>query len=401
MFQRIIRIHGVVIVRRASSLTAQKTKLYDFHVAHQGKIVDFGGFQLPVTYATENITESHIHTRKACSVFDVSHMLQTIVTGAHRHEFMESVCTADIKGMSVNTSALSLFTDRHTGGILDDLIVTKCEDHLYVVSNASMREQDTNIMMRAKQYFKSYGKEVLLEFLSPEQQSLLAVQGPLSQKVMELLIPQVNFKNLYFMETTTAKVDGQTVRITRCGYTGEDGFEISLPSDIAPSFAERLLAQPGVKLAGLGARDTLRLEAGLCLYGNDLDKTLTPVSAGLMWTIGRRRKDLQDYPGARLIHDELLSGPAKKRVGLVCTSEKSPPVRHGTVILNENQEEVGSVTSGCPSPSLNKNIAMGYVKTSLAKVGTTLLAKVRNSLVPLTVTKMPFVPSNYYTRKSK
>ncbi|CAB0003562.1 unnamed protein product [Nesidiocoris tenuis] len=326
-------------------------------------------------------------------------MLQTVVTGLNRHEFMESICTTDIQGMAINSSALSLFTDRHTGGILDDLIVTKCEDYLYIVSNASMREQDKRIMTRAQEYFKSYGKDVVLEFFTPDQQSLLAVQGPLSQKVMESIFPSVDFKNLYFMQTTTTTMDGHQVRITRCGYTGEDGFEISLPSESATDLAEKLLADPAVKLAGLGARDTLRLEAGLCLYGNDLNNTISPVSAGLMWTVGRRRKDLQDYPGARLIHDELQSGPKSKRVGLICNAEKAPPMRQGTTILDETEKEVGRVTSGCPSPSLGKNIAMAYVDTALAKRGTALLAKIRNALVPVSVARMPFVPAKYYVKK--
>ncbi|XP_014239245.1 aminomethyltransferase, mitochondrial isoform X2 [Cimex lectularius] len=361
-------------------------------------MVNFCGFQLPVQYGTESITESHLHTRKFCSVFDVSHMLQTEIVGKHRVEFMESLCTADIAGMPENGSSLSLYTEKDNGGILDDLIVTKCNDHLYIVSNASMRDQDSQLMLAAKDIFNRNGKDVNLTFYNPEQRSLLAVQGPKSQEVLQPLVEGVDLKNLYFMSTTKAKMLGTGVelRITRCGYTGEDGFEVSIDSKHVQTLAEMLVKNPYVKLAGLGARDTLRLEAGLCLYGNDIDTTTTPVSAVLMWTVGKRRRQAQDFPGAKVILSELKQGPLMKRVGLISTVKKSPPFRQGALVIDKDGREVGKVTSGCPSPSLGVNIAMGYVKSEHCRAGTQLSVRVRNTDVDVEITKMPFVKGNYY-----
>ncbi|CAG2056343.1 unnamed protein product, partial [Timema podura] len=245
-----------------------KTSLYDFHVKCSGKMVPFAGFLLPVSYGGESIAASHLHTRKHCSVFDVSHMLQTEIRGKDRLEFLESLCTADLQNLEDNKSVLTVFTDSITGGILDDLVVTKTAlGYLHVVSNASRRYQDQLLMIKA------------------QKRALLAVQGPDAAQVLNSLV-DVDLEQLPFMTSTLATVgDVPRCRITRCGYTGEDGVEISVSGDKAEHLAGLMLQSSNVKMAGLGARDTLRLEAGMCLHGSDIDHTTTPVEAGLSFVI--------------------------------------------------------------------------------------------------------------------
>ncbi|KAK9505380.1 hypothetical protein O3M35_009454 [Rhynocoris fuscipes] len=402
MWKRLTKVYrcSSSLIKNFSSEPPRKTSLFDFHIQNKGKMVNFGGFLLPVHYGSENISLSHLHTRKKCSVFDVSHMLQTEVTGKDRIKFYESLCTTDIAGMKDNTSALSLFTDEATGGILDDLIVTKCEDHLYIVSNASRRKHDMELMIKRQEEMKKDGYDVNTRFYEPEELSLIAVQGPQSARVLQTLLGNsLNLNEVLFMTTKMATINGINVRITRCGYTGEDGFEISVSSENIVKITNLLLKQPDVKLAGLGARDTLRLEAGLCLYGNDIDKTTSPVSAMLMWTIGKRRREQLDFPGATKIMEEFKQGPKKKRVGLISTG-RIPPARQGCLVHDLQGNLVGKITSGCPSPSLNSNVAMAYVNTEFSKPNTPLTATVRGLEVPVKVSKMPFVKTNYYTGKS-
>lgn len=380
----------------------RKTSLYDFHVAHNGKMVPFAGFLLPVMYGGEGIAASHLHTRKQCSLFDVSHMMQTEVRGKHGIEYLESICTADLQGLAENTATLTVFTDPITGGILDDLIVTKTTlGYLHVVSNASRRSEDQKFMLRAERDFLNKGKHVELRFFTPEERSLLALQGPEAIVALQPLV-DVDLAQLYFMGSTLATVAGvPRCRVTRCGYTGEDGVEISVPAEHATLLAETLLRSNSatVKPAGLGARDSLRLEAGLCLYGHDIDHNTTPVEAGLAWLVGKRRRTTADFPGARIVLQQLKSGVSRRRVGL--RSGSGAPARAGALVLDSDGEQMGHVTSGCPSPSLGTNIAMGYVRTQLAKAGTKLRLEVRGKTLDAEVTKLPFVPSNYYTRASK
>nr|CAD7407681.1 unnamed protein product [Timema cristinae] len=265
-----------------------KTSLYDFHVKRSGKMVPFAGFLLPVSYGGESIAASHLHTRKHCSVFDVSHMLQTEIRGKDRLKFLESLCTADLENLEANKSVLTVFTDSITGGILDDLVVTKTAlGYLHVVSNASRRYQDQLLMIKAQDTWRSSGKDVQCQFLPPEERALLAVQGPETAQVLNSLV-DVDLEQLTFMTSTLATVgDVPRCRVTRCGYTGEDGVEISVRGDKAEYLAGLLLESSSVKMAGLGARDTLRLEAGMCLHGSDIDHTTTPVEAGLSFVIGK------------------------------------------------------------------------------------------------------------------
>lgn len=281
----------------AYCLDAQKTCLYDFHKKHGGKIVDFASWMMPVQYNDFGIKESHLHTRKNCSLFDVSHMMQTKVYGKDRFKYIESLIVSDIENLKPDTGCLTVFTN-DKGGILDDLIVSNTsKDYLYIVSNAGCSEKDYANLFNTEQAMRAKKMDVKLERLT--KHGLIAVQGP---KMKEVLQAGVKFdvSKLFFMNTVEAEVFGiKNCRITRCGYTGEDGVEISLPDDQTAELAERFLAYKDgevCKLAGLGARDTLRLEAGLCLYGNDIDEKTTPIEAGLAWTIGKKRREEKKFP---------------------------------------------------------------------------------------------------------
>ncbi|KAI2529610.1 aminomethyltransferase [Homo sapiens] len=343
----------------------RRTPLYDFHLAHGGKMVAFAGWSLPVQYRDSH-TDSHLHTRQHCSLFDVSHMLQ---------------------------GTLSLFTNE-AGGILDDLIVTNTsEGHLYVVSNAGCWEKDLALMQDKVRELQNQGRDVGLEVLD---NALLALQGPTAAQVLQAGVAD-DLRKLPFMTSAVMEVFGVSgCRVTRCGYTGEDGVEISVPVAGAVHLATAILKNPEVKLAGLAARDSLRLEAGLCLYGNDIDEHTTPVEGSLSWTLGKRRRAAMDFPGAKVIVPQLKGRVQRRRVGLMC---EGAPMRAHSPILNMEGTKIGTVTSGCPSPSLKKNVAMGYVPCEYSRPGTMLLVEVRRKQQMAVVSKMPFVPTNYYTLK--
>ncbi|KAM4652383.1 aminomethyltransferase, mitochondrial [Discoglossus pictus] len=370
----------------------RRTALYDFHRDHGGKMVEFAGWSLPVQYKDSHMA-SHLHTRQHCSLFDVSHMLQTRVVGKHRVQYMESLVVGDIAELKENQGTLSLFTNEN-GGIIDDLIVTNAaEGYLYVVSNAGCADKDSAHMQNKLQEFRTAGRDVHLEIVDF---ALLALQGPSSSRVLQDGLSD-DLSKLSFMTSVTTRVFGiPGCRVTRCGYTGEDGVEISVPAPQAVELAERLLQNSEVKLAGLAARDSLRLEAGLCLYGNDIDETTTPVEASLVWTLGKRRRAAMDFPGASLIVPQIKGKVTRKRVGLTSTG---PPVRQHTPILNPEGRIIGEVTSGCPSPCLRYNVAMGYVEPEYMKASTALRLEVRKKLVDGVVSKMPFVPTRYYILK--
>ncbi|XP_033336215.1 aminomethyltransferase, mitochondrial [Megalopta genalis] len=386
-------------VRCSSSSTAakpapepRKTCLYDLHVEHRGKIVNFSGWLLPVQYQ-EAIAASHQHTRTFASMFDVGHMMQTKVSGASATDFLESLTTSDLKKLKKGSAVLTVFTNDN-GGILDDLIITKDDDDKYfVVSNAGRREDDSYLLCRKQEDFKSQGKSVNLEFLDPLEQGLVALQGPTAATVLQRYV-NIDLKEFRFMNSVETEIFGSRVRVSRCGYTGEDGFEISMPAKISNSVVQRLLETSDTKLAGLGARDTLRLEAGLCLYGHDIDEETTPVEAGLTWLVAKRRRAEMNFPGAQNIISQIKSGPSKKRIGLILG--QGPPAREGAAILTPEGERVGKVTSGSPSPTLGRHIAMGYVPPDLAHSGGGVLVEVRGKTYKATVTKMPFVKTNYY-----
>ncbi|KAM9132898.1 aminomethyltransferase, mitochondrial isoform 2-T2 [Pangshura tecta] len=462
-------------------------------------MVNFAGWSMPVQYALSHL-ESHLHTRQHCSLFDVSHMLQTKVFGRDRVKFMESLVVGDIAELKPDQGTLSLFTNEE-GGILDDLIVTSTsEQHLYVVSNAGCREKDWALMQGRAEELRAAGGDVHLEV---SENVLLALQGPSAVQVLQTGVSD-DLAKLPFMSSAAMGVFGVPgCRVTRCGYTGEDGVEISVPVGRAVELVELLLRDPQVQLAGLAARDSLRLEAGLCLYGNDIDETTTPVEAALVWTLGKRRRVAMDFPGARVIVPQIKGKVKRKRVGLISTG---PPIRPHMPILSPEGRPIGrwgaqkwplggclglatpslaclhwppfpllchnpggrtltlarlawpspcvtksnlqssqagphvkeegtaacvgsahlgpssgggwlahtavltlthhlsllcpgEVTSGCPSPCLKKNVAMGYVEGEQSRVGTVLAVEVRKKSCPALVTRMPFVPTRYHTLK--
>lgn len=371
----------------------KKTPLHGFHLELGGKMIPFSGWSMPVQYK-EGVLPSHLHTRQQASLFDVSHMLQFKVHGDDRIKFLESLVVCDIQGLADNTGSLSLFTTE-SGGIIDDLIINKTPGYLYVVSNAGCAEKD---LKHLQERLEAVGAEmdVALEIL--EDKALLALQGPKAATVLQSGV-QGDLSRMLFMHTAEMDVFGvKNVRVTRCGYTGEDGFELSVDKNRAVDLAKAMLEsrEAEVKPAGLGPRDSLRLEAGLCLYGNDIDENTTPVEAVLVWTIGKRRRAEADFPGAEVILRQIKEKARKKRVGLL---SKGPPARAGTSILDGEGNKVGQVTSGCPSPSLKQNVAMAYVPTEFSKPGTHLQVEVYKKKIEAQVVKMPFVPTNYYFGK--
>jgi len=374
----------------ADQAQLKRTALYDFHLNHGGKMVPFAGYSMPVQYKL-GIIQSHLHTREKASVFDVSHMLQFRIHGKDRVKCFEKLVVADIEGLGVNTGGLSLFTNEN-GGIRDDCIINKLDDYLYIVSNAGCADK---IRPLVEDHINGCKKDmdVAVEFL--DDKSLVALQGPKAAEILQSGV-DVDLSNMKFMNGITSSIFSiPNCRITRCGYTGEDGFEISVPSEKVVELAEGLLAtQEGtVELAGLGARDSLRLEAGLCLYGNDIDEETTPCEATLVWTIGKRRRQARDFPGADIILNQIKSKPKKKRVGLMFTG---PPGRGGTKVTDSSGNEIGYITSGCPSPSLKKNVAMAYVPLEQSKIGSKVTLSIYKQSITAEVTKMPFVPANYF-----
>ncbi|GAA5798654.1 hypothetical protein EDC94DRAFT_592964 [Helicostylum pulchrum] len=373
----------------ANSEPIKKTALYDFHVKQGGKMVPFAGYAMPVTYSNMGMLASHHHTRQNASIFDVSHMLQSRLTGKDRNKFFETLVVADLNSLPVGQGTLSLFTNEQ-GGIIDDTIVMQHEDSLYVVSNAGCADKDLAHIRKHLADFQNKGGDV--DFKVITDHSLIAIQGPKAAAALEELVGK-SLADFSFMHGRFMEVAGVPCHIARSGYTGEDGFELSVPTEEIVSITEKLLANPAVEMAGLGARDSLRLEAGLCLYGNDIDETTTPVEAGLTWTIPKSRRETGGFLGADKILPQIKGGVTRRRIGLVV---EGAPARGGAEILNKAGEVVGTITSGCPSPILKKNIAIGYVANGNHKKGTELDVKVRNKLQKAVITKMPFVESNYH-----
>lgn len=364
-----------------------KTPLYDFHIANGAKMVPFAGWSMPVVYTSQTLSQSHLFCRSSAALFDVSHMLQTRIEGSDREKFISSLTVVDLEGCKSGQSHLTVFTN-DKGGIIDDAIVTKFDNHLMLVSNAGTSEKIKSLLLKSASKFN----DLKVEFIA--NRGLLALQGPEAINVLSRLsgVEDLN-SNFPFMTVKEMTIDRVECLVSRSGYTGEDGFELSIPEGEVVRMAKNFLASPSVKLAGLGARDSLRLEAGMCLYGHDIDETITPVEAGLTWLISKRRREEGKFPGFDIIKKQITNGCEKKRVGFIV---EGPPAREGTAIFNNSNVQIGTVTSGCPSPSLKKNIAMGYVLTEYAKLNTKLNFKVRDQLNEGIVTKMPFVPTKYH-----
>ena len=370
----------------------KRTPLYALNVELGGKIVPFAGYEMPVQFPM-GILKEHLHTRAAAGLFDVSHMGQAILhlEGKGGHDeiaaHLETLVPGEIKAPKPGQIRYTLLLNDQ-GGIRDDLMVTRplaAEEAgtLFLVVNAGTKDADfAHIASKLK-------GRVRVERL--EDRALIALQGPKAPEVLERIVPGV--ATMGFMNMRKFSWERQTLFISRSGYTGEDGYEISVPGAMATAFARVLLADSLVAPIGLGARDSLRLEAGLCLYGHDIDETTTPVEADLVWAIGKRRKLEKGFPGDARILDEIFNGAKRLRVGI--KPDGKAPAREGTEIVNAEGAIIGRITSGGFGPSVNGPVAMGYVSPHYANDGTTLGLKVRTQILPAHVVPMPFVPHNY------
>jgi aminomethyltransferase len=360
----------------------KKTPLDALHRELGARMVAFAGYSMPVQYPA-GIMAEHLHCRAKAALFDVSHMGQGSLYGAGAAAALERLVPGDIQGLKPHRQRYTLLT-LASGGILDDLMVANFGgDRLFLVVNAARKDLDfPHIAGRLPE-------GVRLE--RHEDRALLALQGPAAASVLPRRAPAA--AELPFMGVAALSIDGTGCLVSRSGYTGEDGFEISVPADRAVTVARTLLAQPEVMPAGLGARDSLRLEAGLCLYGNDIDETTNPVEAALTWVIGKRRRTERNFIGAGPILDALERGPARLRVGI--RPDGRAPARAGTEIAKPGGAMIGKITSGGFAPTLNAPIAMGYVPTALAADGTELSLMVRGKPLAARVVPTPFVPHRY------
>jgi len=365
-----------------------KTPLHSLHVARGGRMVPFAGYEMPVQYA-DGIIAEHNHVRAQAGLFDVSHMGQAFLVGADHETVaraLEALVPADIGNLAPGRQRYTQFTDA-SGGILDDLMVTRSADPaedgvLFLVVNAATKEADyAHIVAHLP---------AGVRLIRADHRALIAVQGPMARQAVGRHCPEA--VPMPFMSAITTRFDGIDCHISRSGYTGEDGYEISCKATRVRAIVERLLSEPSVKLIGLGARDSLRLEAGLCLYGHDIDTTTSPVEAALTWSIQKRRRAEGGFPGAERIQREIADGPTRKRVGI--KPEGRAPAREGTEItLDDNV--IGKVTSGGFGPSVNGPVAMGYVEARYAAPGTAVMLTVRGKPMPARVAALPFVPHNY------
>ncbi|MBP7064633.1 glycine cleavage system aminomethyltransferase GcvT [Ferrovibrio sp.] len=356
------------------------TPLNALHKELGGKMVPFAGYEMPVQYPA-GIMAEHKHTRTAAGLFDVSHMGQVLITGVDPAKSLERLVPGDLVALEVGRMRYTVFTNDQ-GGILDDLMVNKRANDLFVIVNAACKEQDIALL-------KAGLPDCQVEYLA--DRALLALQGPQAVAVLARLNPAVS--ELQFGQGAEMQLGPHACFVTRSGYTGEDGCEISLAASEAEAFARWLLAQPEVKPIGLGARDSLRLEAGLCLYGHDIDTGTTPIEAGLAWTISKRRRAEGGYPGAAIVQQQLAGGVARKRVGI--QPEGRAPAREGTEILDSAGRKIGIVTSGGFGPSVDAPVAMGYVETAHATAGTAIALLVRGKPLPAKIVTLPFITKRY------
>ncbi|WP_322865428.1 glycine cleavage system aminomethyltransferase GcvT [Aquicoccus sp. G2-2] len=365
-----------------------KTSLYDLHLELGGKMVPFAGYEMPVQYAA-GVMREHLHTREAAGLFDVSHMGQVIVRASDGNgaAALEVLVPQSIEALGEGRQRYGFFTNAE-GGILDDLMIANRGDHLFIVVNAACKAADIAHM---KAGLKGCEVEEITD------RALLALQGPEAEAVLAGIVPDV--AEMRFMDVGVYGSFFGELWISRSGYSGEDGFEISVAQERATALASRLLSDPSVEPVGLGARDSLRLEAGLCLYGSDIDETTSPVEAGLAWAIQkvRRRGGAREggFPGAERILQELETGTARVRVGLL--PEGRAPMRAHTVLFESETggEPVGEVTSGGFGPSVGAPVAMGYVPETLSGIGTRLYGEVRGKRLPVVVAETPFVPPHF------
>jgi aminomethyltransferase len=358
-----------------------KTPLWGLHYARGGKMVPFAGYDMPVQYNDLGVLKEHLHTRQSAGLFDVSHMGQAFFTAptGDPAALIEKLVPGDIQGLKKGQMRYTVLLNDQ-GGIIDDLIITRWDDKtLYMVVNAACKDRDFAYIRQ------KLGSSATLTPL-PDR-ALVALQGPLAESVLAQ-----HYLDVTKMSFMTAIETGEAF-ITRSGYTGEDGFEISLPEKSVAAFAEKLLTDARVRLIGLGARDSLRLEAGLCLYGHDLNDSTSPVEANLKWVIAKRRREEANFAGAARIIKELKDGTSRLRVGI--KPDGKAPVREGTELLTPDGRKVGTITSGGFGPTVDGPVAMGYVETDLAATGTKLNAILRGTPRPAEIATLPFIKTNY------
>ena len=356
--------------------TLNKTPLYKLHLELNAKMVPFAGYEKPVQYPS-GIIEEHLHCRQHAGFFDISHMGQFVISGLSVAQELEKLTPGKISRLAIGQQRYAVLTNEN-GGIIDDIIVTRRESDFLIVVNAACKDKDYTHL---KHHLPDHCTIKILQ-----DQALFALQGPSAEKVMAQMSEQAS--KLLFMHACHTRISDIDCFISRCGYTGEDGIEISVENQHAETLAKQLLAFSEVAPIGLGARDTLRLEAGLSLYGHELSETISPVEAGLKWTF---RKDATNFPGAEIIQSQLKSTPTKKRVGLQI--EGRIPIRQNTELFDSQDNKVGLVTSGSFSPSLKSPIALGLIDSD--NKDPVLFAKVRNRTIIANIAPLPFVPHNY------
>jgi len=361
-------------------MNIKKTSLFELHKKHGAKFVQFAGYEMPIQYKDGIIIE-HNKTRKKSGIFDVSHMGQLFIKGEDDlTENLQKIFPIDLKKLSINQSKYS-FLMKENGGIYDDLILTKLEDGYMIILNAACKDND--LLIIKSKLSKDYDLKLI------DDLSLIAIQGPDSKDILEKIITGIN--KLKFMHGNKFKFNSDYAYITRSGYTGEDGFEISIKNSSANQLVEKMI-ELGSSLIGLGARDTLRLEAGLCLYGHDINEETSPIEANLKWAISKNRIN-DEFPGSKEIKKQFKEGVDKLRVGIKPGTRVI--ARESTKIFDNNNNEIGKVTSGTFGPSVNGPIAMGYVSKMFSKLNTKIFLEVRGKKIPASICELPFYKKNY------
>jgi aminomethyltransferase len=370
----------------AETENLKQTALHALHVRLGARMVPFAGYDMPVQFPL-GVMKEHLHTRAAAGLFDVSHMGQVELHGADAAAALETLCPQDFIGLAAGKQRYGFFTNE-AGGILDDLMVFNTGSYLHVVVNAACKDQDIAHLRN------HIGHRC--EIRVRDDLALVALQGPKAATVLSAFAPEA--KALTFMQGARMHINGVSILATRSGYTGEDGYELSIPAAQIEGVCEALLKHPDVQPIGLGARDSLRLEAGLCLYGHDLDTTTTPVEGNLNWAMQKVRKPggarAGGYPGTAIIESQLTNGAPRLRVGIA--PQGKAPVREGAALEDAAGNRVGIVTSGGFGPTANAPVAMGYVNAKHSAIGTELNAIVRDKPVPVKVAAMPFAPHRYF-----
>lgn len=368
-----------------------RTPLYDLHRALGARMAAFAGCAMPINYPSGIISE-HLHTRARAGLFDVSHMGQAILAGSQAARCLETLVPGDIAALAQGRMRYTQLLDGH-GHILDDLMVTRLDDEagrdrLFLVVNAATKRADFA-------HLAAELPDCVLSVL--EDRALLALQGPKAAEVLRRHVPSATAKSVSampFMSAKNVERNGVVLNISRSGYTGEDGFEISIPAKAAAGFAQELLDEVDVRPIGLGARDSLRLEAGLCLYGHDIDTTTGPVEAGLSWSISKRRREVGGFRGYEQVKRAIDHGPSRSRVGFLL--EGKAPAREGSEIVTLEGQTIGRITSGSFAPRLGRPVAMGYVDAAHAAPGTQVCLVVRGKPLAAKIVPMPFVPHRYF-----